>query len=120
MRISLDGPRIATLLSLEPKLDRMLMTPRTRRPSLVVVALTLLVGLGALLVGESYVHTDDGCAVETHCITCQRAVGSVAVVSLPLVLPQVLELLGNVTSRPVAVVLEAPHHSQASRGPPQA
>lgn len=98
----------------------MLMMHRTRRSRLAFVALTLLVGLGALFVGESYVHTDDGCAVETHCITCQRAVASIAVVRAPVALPQVLELLGNVTLRPVAVVFEAPHHSQASRGPPLA
>jgi hypothetical protein len=96
------------------------MPPWTRRSSLVFVALTLLAGLGALLVGESYVHTDDGCAVETHCIACRRAVDSVAVVSAPVALPQVLELLGNVTLQPAAVVFEAPHHSRASRGPPQA
>lgn len=37
-----------------------------------VAALTLFVLTAAFLDG-SYRHTDDGCAVETHCLACQRA-----------------------------------------------
>jgi hypothetical protein len=92
----------------------------TRRSDHVFVALTLVAGLGALWVVEPYVHTDDGCAFETHCITCQRTVGSVAVVSSPVFLPLTLEVLGDVTPRPVIAVCQASPDGHASRGPPQA
>jgi hypothetical protein len=91
-----------------------------RRTSFAFVALTLLAGLGVLLVGESFVHTDDGCAVETHCITCQRAVVSTGVFDALVALPQVLTVVGYVTPPSRTGVFEAPCRSQASRGPPQA
>ena len=96
------------------------MRPSTRRSSLLLVTLPLLVGLSALGLVEPYIHTDDGCALETHCVTCQRTDGSVAVVSSPVVLSQTLEVLADVTSRPVTVVSQAAPDSRASRGPPQA
>jgi hypothetical protein len=59
----------------------------TRRSSLVLVALTLVTGLCALLVVEAYVHTDDGCVVETHCVACLWHRGASSVLVMPVVLP---------------------------------
>jgi hypothetical protein len=37
-----------------------------------------LVALAAAFAGD-FVHTDDGCQVETHCLACQRVLVSVGV-----------------------------------------
>jgi hypothetical protein len=104
----------------ERSLKRECMPSWTRRSNHVLVALTLLVGLGALWLVEPYVHTDDGCAFETHCITCQRTLGSIGVVTTRVLPSPTLDVLGDVTPRPVAVASQAPPDTQASRGPPQA
>lgn len=36
-------------------------------------ALALLVCAALVIVQESFVHTDDGCAVEIHCLACRWA-----------------------------------------------
>ena len=52
---------------------------RTLRARWVLAAAALLVC--AFLVGftEDFIHTDDGCEVETHCLACQRLLVSVGV-----------------------------------------
>ena len=53
----------------------------TRRRFLLVAALVL----AAVCMGvaeESFAHTDDGCPVETHCLACRLATGTVAVLSV--------------------------------------
>ena len=82
------------------------MSSWTRRPLSAFLALALLAGLGVLLVGESFFHTDDGCPVETHCLTCKWAAGSIAIVTPDLT--------------PTLASLQAPRGHAASRGPPQA
>lgn len=59
----------------------------TRRSSFALVALTLLTGLGALLAAEAYVHTDDGCVVETHCAACVWHRGAASTDVMPVVIP---------------------------------
>jgi len=90
-----------------------------RRPVLVVVALALLAGLGAGFV-DDWFHTDDGCVVETHCIACQRAVGSIGVIGSDLTPPLALERIDGIPAPPTLAALQAPSHHQTSRGPPQA
>jgi hypothetical protein len=94
----------------------------TRRSSLVLVALTLVTGLCALLVVEAYVHTDDGCVVETHCVACLWHRGASSVLVMPVILPDA----------PAAVATDAAVGSESdpladgslriapSRGPPLA
>ena len=94
------------------------MRPTTVRSSLRFVASTLLVGLVALWVAEPYLHTDDGCAFETHCLACQRHVGSVAVVAPSLATPVVLEAVGITPAPPTGRLLPAPIRHEAPRGPP--
>ena len=96
------------------------MSLRTRRSRSVLVALALLAGFGLLLVGESFFHTDDGCPVETHCLTCKWAAGSIAVVTPDLAQALALEPYGIVPAPPALVSLQAPSGHAASRGPPQA
>jgi len=96
------------------------MSSWTRRPLSVLLALALLAGLGVLLVGESFFHTDDGCPVETHCLTCKWAAGSIAIVTPDLTQALTLEAFGDVILPPPVASLLAPSGHEASRGPPQA
>ena len=90
-----------------------------RRPVFAVVALALLAGLGAGFV-DDWFHTDDGCVVETHCIACQRAVGSIGVIGSDLALALALERADGIAPAPALAVFQAPSRHQASRGPPPA
>ena len=96
------------------------MSLRTRRSRSVLLALALLAGFGLLLVGESFFHTDDGCPVETHCLTCKWAAGSIAVVTPDLTQALALEPYGIVPILPAQASAQAPSGHAASRGPPLA
>jgi hypothetical protein len=96
------------------------MSSWTRRPLTVFLALALLAGLGVLLVGESFFHTDDGCPVETHCLTCKWAAGSIAIVTPDLTPTLALEPYGEIFAPPTLASLQVPRGHAASRGPPQA
>jgi len=96
------------------------MSLRTRRSRSVLLALALLAGFGLLLVGESYFHTDDGCPVETHCLTCKWAAGSIAIVTPDLTPTLALESFGEIPASPGIASLQAPSGHASSRGPPQA
>jgi hypothetical protein len=86
---------------------------------LATSALALLVALGVVVVEQSATHTDDGCAVEIHCLACRVALSATPdVAHLPTsFVPHLL---------PAEVVHAAhfmPHASTAvrrlaSRGPP--
>ncbi len=90
-----------------------------RRPVFAVVALALLAGLGAGFV-DDWFHTDDGCVVETHCLACQRSVGSIGVIGADLTAPLALERVDAIPAPPALAARQAPRRPQASRGPPQA
>ena len=96
------------------------MSPWTRRPISLLLALALLAGLGVVLLGESFFHTDDGCPVETHCLTCKWAAGSIAIVTPDLTQALALEPLEAVVALPAIAASPAPTRSPASRGPPRA
>lgn len=63
-----------------------------------LVAFAALVSLGGVLFEESFVHTDDGCAVEVHCLACRLTLGGSAVVAAGL----------DVAPATTAVALDAP------------
>jgi hypothetical protein len=90
-----------------------------RRTSLALVAAALLATLAGGFVGE-LVHTDDGCAFETHCLACQRAVGSLAVIVANLASPEALRPLGRVSDPSSVVLVPAAVRAEVPRGPPQA
>jgi len=90
------------------------------RPTRATTALFLLVVLGAVFAGQ-FVHTDDGCAVETHCGACRQAVTSIAVTTPPLVLAPASDPV--IGAAPVAATIEISRVTFArepSRGPPRA
>ena len=89
-----------------------------RRASFVFVGVTLLAALVGGLLGD-FVHTDDGCAFETHCLACQRGLGSVAVVTPDLTAPPALQPLGSTIAAPPSALVAVAVRAEAPRGPPQ-
>ena len=63
-------------------------TPAVRGPSLrtrfLLAAALVLAATCAAVAEESFFHTDDGCPVETHCVACRLATGTVAVLATSL------------------------------------
>ena len=96
------------------------MRARFRFRRLVWVAFLALLCVSAALLEESFVHTDDGCAVEIHCEACRLLAGTTAVIGPPLVLPAVVPtnvpLVAAVRSKPRQVA----RCDSPSRAPPSA
>ena len=89
-----------------------------RRTSLAVVAMLLLAALAGGFVGD-YFHTDDGCAFETHCLACQRQIGSLAVVVLDVAVLPALAPAGSAVAPPAIALVPAAVPAEAPRGPPR-
>ena len=96
------------------------MHPGWQRRLLLSAALVLLAALGSALVAEALQHTDDGCAVETHCVVCHWQRGATVV-------PTVVETpvapidLGRAPGRAFAPSLsEGSSLETPSRAPPSA
>jgi len=87
----------------------------------LLLATLALWGLAFAGLEESFIHTDDGCAVETHCNACLLRLGTTSVgAAICFTLPPI-------PSRPEPAVLPAtPSHDDvaipdvATRGPPLA
>lgn len=82
-------------------------------------ALLLMAAFGVAF-AQDFVHTDDGCQVEFHCLACQRALLSVGLAGLAPPWHSPIELVGYVP--PVDLLpgagVDAP--ASASRAPPRA
>jgi hypothetical protein len=81
-------------------------------------AAVALLLFATVLVVDAFIHTDDGCQVETHCVACRLAYshGIPAPVSPPLVAP-------FDSSQPLSVAVSSPALQLATkprrpRGPP--
>jgi hypothetical protein len=87
----------------------------------LLLASLVLWGLGFADLEESFIHTDDGCVVETHCNACLLRLGTASVgAAIRFTLPPIL-------SRPEpAIPAAAPSYEDAAppalatRGPPLA
>ena len=87
---------------------------------LLAAAVLALVGLTGAMLEASFVHTDDGCVVETHCNACLLRLGAPGVVTQAFSLPRLVVVLDCVTpvrprSHEDAAIRDVP-----SRGPPRA
>lgn len=84
-------------------------------------ALVALLAFLAAFAQSALVHTDDGCAVEMHCLACRLALGTTAVAPAPA-LPLGADLidLGAAPPAPAQPVVEIAREAVASRGPPLA
>jgi hypothetical protein len=92
----------------------------SKHRTLAWVALAALVCVSGALLEESFVHTDDGCNVEIHCIACRLAAGSTAVVSPAVVLPVAVQTTAPVLAEADSTLREAAPHESPSRAPPLA
>jgi hypothetical protein len=84
----------------------------------LVVAALLLVGVAVMALEESLVHTDDGCAVETHCTACLLRMGTPGVVPAAFVLPRAIPADDRVAPAPLPSHEDAAPRDVPSRGPP--
>jgi hypothetical protein len=66
------------------------------------------------------VHTDDGCQVETHCLACQRVLGSVGVAATTPSWYPSIEPVGRVDVGNHIAILDADAPTAGSRAPPLA
>jgi hypothetical protein len=89
-------------------------------PRRLVVAALLLLGLAVVTLEESYVHSDDGCAVETHCSACLLQLGTTGDLPSPIVLPRAGLTLERVGYERAPAHDEATPRLVPSRGPPLA
>ena len=85
-----------------------------------LVAALVLLGLAAVVLEDSLVHTDDGCVVETHCSACLLQLGTPGIVTAAFSLPRTAVAVDR-----VAPALPSSHEDAAprdvpSRGPPVA
>ena len=84
------------------------------------VAVLVLLGLAAVVLEDSLVHSDDGCVVETHCNACLLRLGTPGIVTAAFSPPKI-----TVAADRVAPALPSSHEDAAprdvpSRGPPVA
>ena len=77
-------------------------------------------GLTGVMSEASFVHSDDGCALETHCNACLLRLRTTGVVTVTFTLPAVWVALDEVTPTPVASPADTAPRSVPSRGPPAA
>jgi hypothetical protein len=84
------------------------------------IALVVLAAAGVLSFEDYLPHTDDGCAVETHCAVCASHIGTAAVSHTPAPVHVNLEVVGFVAPEAMGGTLEPAVPASASRGPPLA
>jgi hypothetical protein len=98
------------------------MSPRTsrRRNAFVLVALLALGALGNALVQEAFVHTDDGCAVELHCLACRLSVAGTTVLSPALILTPIATAVELPASPAFRLPRRVARHVFRTRAPPLA
>ena len=86
----------------------------------LLVAALLLLGLAAMTLEESLVHTDDGCVVETHCNACLLRLGTPGIVTAAFSLPRVVVVVERVAPALPLSHEDAWPRDVPSRGPPTA
>ena len=87
----------------------------------IALAAVVLAALCVGLAEESFAHTDDGCPVETHCLACRLATGTVAVLAPAVPVPQrTVERAERPWTAEVRVASASAISITASRAPPLA
>jgi hypothetical protein len=95
------------------------MSRRARRT--IALAILVLAALVAADIESAYIHHDDGCSVEIHCLACRLTLGSTAVITnVVLGIAPAPDVVGAppllATRRTPRAALE----SRRPRGPPSA
>ncbi len=90
------------------------------QPRRLALTVLILLGLAAATLEESFVHSDDGCILETHCHACLLQLGTPGVVAVSFSLPRVVVATERVAPVPVPSYEGTAPPAFASRGPPPA
>lgn len=90
-----------------------------RRAASPTARLALLAFLAALLV-LSFVHTDDGCVVERHCLACSWALSPADGVQAATSLRPAFGAVGTVVFDATGIPATRAPLASVSRGPPSA
>jgi hypothetical protein len=85
-----------------------------------VAALVVLLGVAFATIEVTFIHTDDGCVVESHCNACLLKLGTPGVPATTFSLVQVVEVVDRVVAPEPASAEETVTQKISSRGPPQA
>ena len=94
-------------------------TATRRHPWLWTIALLLLASLGAGAGQDAFAHTDDGCAVEVHCLACRTAATRTdAPAALPTLQPDLVPV-ATVVAGASGRIADADPADTDSRGPPR-
>lgn len=88
--------------------------PAAAAPGVCLVALVFAFASIAAYAG----HTDDGCAVELHCLACHWALASTAEINPPSDPGPPLEVTDRVPATKAVALREVPSPELSSRGPP--
>jgi hypothetical protein len=88
------------------------------RGMIFAVALTAMLSFGLAWAEDCFFHTDDGCAVETHCIACLWHHGAKPVAPVIVAAGPPVGLVEAITFPETARPVEAVPGTVASRGPP--
>ena len=89
------------------------------RKLLAVVVLAWL-GLTGVMAEASFVHSDDGCAIETHCNACLLRLRTTGVVTVTFSLPPVFQVVDEAAPVETKAREDAAPRTVPSRGPPLA
>jgi hypothetical protein len=95
------------------------MSRRARRT--LAIAVLVLAALVAADIESTFVHQDDGCAVEIHCLACRLTLGSTAVItSVAVGIAPATDVVGAPAPFADRLTPRATFESRRPRGPPSA
>jgi hypothetical protein len=84
----------------------------------LAIAALVLLGLAVATLEQTFIHTDDGCVLETHCSACLLQLGTDGLVTLAFSLPPVEAAAEGVATPASPSHEDAAPRARAARGPP--
>jgi hypothetical protein len=91
---------------------------RMSRPTSKLWAGVVLLGLATITADGFLPHTDDGCAIEVHCLACTASIGQAAVAAPRVALPAPGWVVEWIHTEAPQAVPAADSPANTSRGPP--
>jgi hypothetical protein len=89
------------------------------RKHLATIAALALVVFATAFAEASFVHTDDGCTVEVHCLACRWTVGTTGTAPPPVFAPAfILVSAGSPAELTARGIPEPAAEPPSARGPP--
>ncbi len=80
----------------------------------------VLSGLATMILEETFIHTDDGCLLETHCNACLLQLATPGLTAVAFSLPEALPTGERVAATSASSHEQPEPGSVSSRGPPSA